>query len=96
MTRTAAQQAYQDRRNARLTMTQQAVLDYVTEFIAEQRMSPTRREISDHFGWKSANNAQLHLLSLERKHLLVLHPGTSRGIILPTKQCLCPHCGGIV
>ncbi len=41
---------------------------------------PTVREVMQHFGFKSVNGAMCHLVALERKGLIVRHPGQARGI----------------
>ena len=45
-------------------------------------MPPTRAEISQELGFKSANAAEDHLRALARKGVIALMPGTSRGIKL--------------
>ena len=54
----------------------------ITEFIAETGMPPTRAEIARQLGFKSANAAEEHLRALQRKGVLELLPGASRGIQL--------------
>jgi repressor LexA len=54
----------------------------VQEFIADSGMPPTRAEIARELGFKSANAAEDHLRALQRKGVLELIPGTSRGIQL--------------
>jgi repressor LexA len=51
-------------------------------FIAESGMPPTRAEIARELGFKSANAAEEHLRALQRKGVLELIPGASRGIQL--------------
>jgi repressor LexA len=43
---------------------------------------PTRAEIAEALGFKSANAAEEHLRALQRKGVLELRPGASRGIQL--------------
>ena len=45
-------------------------------------MPPTRAEIAEALGFRSANAAEEHLRALERKGAIELLPGTSRGIRL--------------
>ena len=45
-------------------------------------MPPTRAEIARELGFKSVNAAEEHLRALQRKGVLELIPGTSRGIQL--------------
>jgi repressor LexA len=54
----------------------------IQEFIAESGMPPTRAEIARELGFKSANAAEEHLRALQRKGVLELVPGASRGIQL--------------
>jgi repressor LexA len=51
-------------------------------FIAESGMPPTRAEIARELGFRSANAAEEHLRALQRKGVLELIPGASRGIQL--------------
>jgi repressor LexA len=51
-------------------------------FIAETGMPPTRAEIASELGFKSANAAEEHLRALQKKGVLDLVPGASRGIQL--------------
>jgi repressor LexA len=54
------------------------ILDFLRE---RSRMAgPTVREVMHHFGFKSVNGAMCHLVALERKGLIVRHPGQARGI----------------
>jgi repressor LexA len=65
-----------------LTPRQSQILLMVQEFIAESGMPPTRAEIARELGFKSANAAEDHLRALQRKGVLDLIPGASRGIQL--------------
>ncbi len=65
-----------------LTPRQSQILDMIQEFIAETGMPPTRAEIARALGFKSANAAEEHLRALQRKGVLELVPGASRGIQL--------------
>lgn len=65
-----------------LTPRQAQVLKMIQEFMAESGMPPTRAEIAAALGFKSPNAAEDHLRALQRKGVLVLVPGTSRGIQL--------------
>ena len=49
-----------------LTNRQQQVLEFMREFFAENDQLPPTKVISSHFGWKSANSAQLHVEQLVR------------------------------
>lgn len=66
----------------RLTPRQSEILNLIQNFIAEYGMPPTRAEIARELGFKSANAAEDHLRALQKKGVLELIPGTSRGIQL--------------
>lgn len=65
-----------------LTPRQREILELIQEFIAEYGMPPTRAEIAKELGFKSANAAEQHLRALQKKGVLELLPGASRGIQL--------------
>lgn len=65
-----------------LTPRQTQILKMIQDFIKETGMPPTRAEISRELGFKSANAAEEHLRALQRKGVLALLPGASRGIQL--------------
>ncbi len=65
-----------------LTPRQKEILELIQQFIAEYGMPPTRAEISRELGFKSANAAEQHLRALQKKGVLELLPGASRGIQL--------------
>lgn len=65
-----------------LTARQQQIFDLIKENIADTGMPPTRAEIAQFFGFKSANAAEEHLKALAKKGYIEMLPGTSRGIRL--------------
>lgn len=65
-----------------LTPRQQQIFDLIRENISATGMPPTRAEIAEHFGFKSANAAEEHLKALAKKGYIEMLPGTSRGIRL--------------
>ena len=65
-----------------LTPRQKQILELIQDFIYETGMPPTRAEIAKELGFKSANAAEEHLRALQRKGVLDLVPGASRGIQL--------------
>src|SRR6202158_3555677 len=65
-----------------LTPRQTQILRLIQETIAENGMPPTRAEIARTFGFKSPNAAEEHLRALQRKGVIDLIPGASRGIQL--------------
>lgn len=65
-----------------LTARQQQIFDLIKEKIHETGMPPTRAEIAEFFGFKSANAAEEHLKALAKKGYIEMLAGTSRGIRL--------------
>ena len=65
-----------------LTPRQKQILELIQDVIYETGMPPTRAEIASELGFKSANAAEEHLRALQRKGVLDLIPGASRGIQL--------------
>jgi repressor LexA len=65
-----------------LTPRQTEILRLIQRAIAETGMPPTRAEIAQELGFKSANAAEEHLRALARKGVIALVPGASRGIKL--------------
>jgi repressor LexA len=65
-----------------LTGAQQRVLLYIESHIRSEGSPPTRIEICKHFGWKSPNAAEHHLVALAKKKAVELIPNVSRGIRL--------------
>jgi repressor LexA len=65
-----------------LTPRQRQVLRFIQDSLDAQGLPPTRAEIAEALGFKSANAAEEHLRALQRKGVLDLLPGASRGIQL--------------
>jgi repressor LexA len=65
-----------------LTPRQRQVLRFIQDSLDEQGLPPTRAEIAAALGFKSANAAEDHLRALQRKGVIDLMPGASRGIQL--------------
>jgi repressor LexA len=65
-----------------LTPRQRQILDFIREQLEESGIPPTRAEIAQALGFKSANAAEEHLRALQRKGVIDLLPGASRGIQL--------------
>ena len=63
-----------------LTKRQQQILQMIQSHIQATGMPPTRYDICEHFGFKSPTAADDHLKALDRKGVISLIPGTSRGI----------------
>lgn len=67
----------------KLTTRQQEVLDLIRKHLDDTGYPPTRAEIAEALGFKSANAAEEHLKALARKGAIEMVPGASRGIRLP-------------
>jgi len=65
-----------------LTPRQRQILEFIQESIASYGLPPTRAEIAQALGFRSANAAEEHLRALQRKGVISLIAGTSRGIVL--------------
>lgn len=63
-----------------LTKRQEQVLTMIRDFIEEYNMPPTRVEIAEAMGFRSANAAEDHLKALHNKGFIELYAGSSRGI----------------
>lgn len=64
----------------KLTPRQQEILEYILNHASEYGYPPTIRRIGDQFHINSPNGVKDHLLALQRKGAIKLHPKTSRGI----------------
>ncbi len=69
----------------KLTARQQQILDLIKSAITRTGAPPTRAEIANELGFKSANAAEEHLQALARKGVIELLSGTSRGIRLKSE-----------
>lgn len=67
----------------KLTARQQQVLDIIRRHIDDTGYPPTRADIAQELGFKSANAAEEHLKALARKGAIEMIAGASRGIRLP-------------
>ncbi|TMN42756.1 transcriptional repressor LexA [Pseudoalteromonas sp. S2755] len=65
-----------------LTKRQEQIFELIKVFIKDTGMPPTRAEIADALGFKSANAAEEHLKALAKKGVIEMVPGASRGIRL--------------
>jgi repressor LexA len=65
-----------------LTSRQAQILELIRGSIAANGCPPTRAEIAQRLGFRSANAAEDHLRALARKGVIELVPGASRGIRL--------------
>lgn len=65
-----------------LTKRQEQILAFISEHIDESGFPPTRAEVCGAFGFRSPNAAESHLKALEKKGMLQIQRGHSRGIAL--------------
>ena len=70
----------------KLTARQSEVLALIRRYIEDTGYPPTRAEIAQELGFRSANAAEEHLRALARKGAIEMVPGASRGIRLPADQ----------
>ncbi len=87
----------------KLTARQEQILGLIREAIDNTGFPPTRAEIAQTLGFRSANAAEEHLQALARKGAIEITPGASRGIRLldrtadggtlqrPSGQMTLPH-----
>ncbi|MCL2524063.1 MAG: transcriptional repressor LexA [Betaproteobacteria bacterium] len=66
----------------KLTPRQQEILDFIKNSLEMLGAPPTRAEIAQAFGFASANAAEDHLKALAKKGVIILEPGSARGIRL--------------
>ena len=66
----------------KLTPRQQEILDFIRNTLEVLGAPPTRAEIASAFGFASHNAAEEHLKALAKKGVIVLEPGSARGIRL--------------
>ena len=65
-----------------LTPRQQEILDFIRSTLEILGAPPTRMEICEAFGFASPNAAEDHLRALAKKGVIILEPGSARGIRL--------------
>ncbi len=69
-----------------LTARQRQVLNLIKDHIEDTGYPPTRADIANALGFKSANAAEEHLKALARKGAIEIIAGASRGIRLPEAE----------
>lgn len=67
-----------------LTRRQKEILTFISDHIESVGFPPTRNDLARHFGFRSPNAAESHLRVLERKGMIRIEAGRSRGITLTT------------
>ncbi len=65
-----------------LTPRQQEILDFIRNTLEKLGAPPTRAEIAHAFSFASHNAAEEHLRALAKKGVILLEPGSARGIRL--------------
>ena len=68
-----------------LTERQRDILEFIRQFQAERGITPTHREICDHFGFSSYGTVYKHLSLLEKKGLIRRDWNQKRGVELLEK-----------
>ena len=79
----------------RLTARQQQIFDLIRENLDETGYPPTRAEIAQQLGFRSANAAEDHLRALARKGVIEMIPGASRGIRIVEQYAGIPIVGSV-
>lgn len=83
--------------SSRLTPRQAQILQFIRSYTGTQKMPPTQAEITAAMGFSSRTATRDHLRALEKKGVLELKPGASRGIQLltPTLSASLPLIGRV-
>ncbi len=68
--------------SSELTPRQAEILTLIERHMRDTGLPPTRAEIAQALGFRSANAAEEHLRALARKGFIEMRPGTSRGLRL--------------
>lgn len=79
----------------KLTQRQSEILQLIRDYIEDTGYPPTRAEIADELGFRSANAAEEHLRALARKGAIEMVPGASRGIRIPDQVAGIPLVGRV-
>jgi repressor LexA len=69
-----------------LTDRQQQVLDFIQSEQREKGLTPSTREIQQHFGYASQTSVMQYIDALERKGFLDRHAGKARGLVTPHQK----------
>lgn len=72
----------------KMTEKQKKIMEYLRDYIQENTMPPTVREITEHFGFKSPKATQDHVKALASKGYINREDGIARGIQIITKSFL--------
>lgn len=79
-----------------LTRRQQQILGFLREFREREGVSPTHREIRDHFGYSSYGTVYKHLRLLREKGLIERAPNQRRGVTLTDEALNDASAAGLV
>jgi repressor LexA len=74
-----------------LTKRQRELVDYIQDFIVNNRYSPSYREIGNHFGFNSLGSVYKHIKTLKKKGMLFSDSNVSRSITTinePSKESI--------
>ena len=74
-----------------LTRRQGEILNFIRRNIESTGFPPTRAEICAALGFRSPNAAESHLRALERKGMIEMTPGASRGVRLMAQGARAPE-----
>lgn len=65
-----------------LSKRQQQIIDFIESYIQKNRISPTYREIQNHFSFSSLGTVHQHLVALKGKGVISIEKGIRRSIAL--------------
>ncbi len=69
-----------------LTDRQKNILDFIQREQRETGITPSTREIQNHFGFASQTSVMQYIAALERKGFLERHAGKARALITPVQK----------
>ncbi len=69
-----------------LTGGQKRILDFIQREQREKGITPSTREIQNHFGFASQTSVMQYIATLERKGFLNRHPHKARALITPVQK----------
>jgi len=69
-----------------LTKKQREIIDYITEYQLAHKISPSFREIKEHFGFSSLGSVHNHIHALKKKGALTTKEHTPRSLFLTQER----------
>src|SRR4030095_7603166 len=69
-----------------MTERQRSVLDFIQREQRDTGITPSTREIQNHFGFASQTSVMQYIAALERKGFLNRHPRKARAVIKPAMK----------